>query len=78
MVAADLKRKVQRGESLLLPLTAVLETGNHIGQNKDGHQRRAAAQRFIGFVRDAIQGETPFVPTPLRSPEAGWSGSRVP
>jgi hypothetical protein len=64
-VASELEHKVQQGESLLLPLTAVLETGNHIGQNGDGRQRRAAAERFVRLVKDAIEGRTPFVPTPF-------------
>jgi hypothetical protein len=64
-VASELEHKVQQGESLLLPLTAVLETGNHIGQNGDGRQRRAAAGRFVRLVKDAIEGRTPFVPTPF-------------
>jgi hypothetical protein len=66
-VTSELERRVQQRESLLLPLPAVLETGNHIGQNGDGRQRRAAAERFIRLVRDAIDGKTPFVPTPFEA-----------
>ena len=64
-IAANLARKVQDREWLLLPQTAVLETGNHIGQIGNGHQRREAAQRFIQFVHDALHGKNPFVPTPF-------------
>lgn len=69
-VAADLQRKIEERESLLLPMSTVLETGNHIGQNGDGRQRREAASRFVDLIQQAIRGETPFRPTPFFEPEA--------
>lgn len=63
-VLAEMKQKIET-ESLLLPMSAIIETGNHIGQNGDGRQRRAAAQRFVEMVQQAIRGETPFTMTPL-------------
>ena len=60
-----LHAKMEAGESLLLPMTSVIETGNHIGQNGDGRQRRASAVRFAGFVEKAVAGQLPFAPTPL-------------
>ena len=70
----ELEGKVRNGETLLLPLSTVVETGNHIGQNGDGRQRREAAQKFIELVRAALQGKTPFTPTPFFETEAllGW------
>jgi len=62
-ILAELKRKERDRESLVLPIISVLETGNHIGQNGDGHQRREAALRFIRTVGQAVRGETPFLPT---------------
>lgn len=56
--------KVQAGEQLLLPLVSVIETGNHIGQNGDGGARRAAAARLVLLVRKALEGDSPFTPTP--------------
>jgi hypothetical protein len=75
-VDAQMQLKVEARESLLLPMSTILETGNHIGQNGDGHQRRDAANRFIDLVRDAIDGRTPFTPTPFFEPEAlrNWLG----
>lgn len=64
-VYAKMKKKIEERESLLLPMSAIIETGNHIGQNGDGRQRRSTAQRFIQFVKQALQGESPFTPTPL-------------
>ncbi len=65
-------RKIEERESLLLPMSAILETGNHIGQNGDGRQRRATAEKFVEFIRQAIRGETPFTPTPLVETERLW------
>ncbi|HEX4962011.1 MAG TPA: hypothetical protein VF173_14325 [Thermoanaerobaculia bacterium] len=67
-IYAQLEQKIKR-ETLLLPMSAIVETGNHIGQNGDGRQRRDAANRFVAFVRDAIRGETPFTTTPFFEPE---------
>jgi hypothetical protein len=73
-ILSGLKGKIRDGETLLLPLSAVVETGNHIGQNGDGRQRREAAEKFVELVRAALQGRTPFTPTPFFEAEAllGW------
>ena len=69
-------RKIEERESLLLPMSAILETGNHIGQNGDGRQRRTTAERFVDFIRQAIRGDTPFTPTPFfeAEPLLEWLG----
>jgi hypothetical protein len=46
-------------------MISILETGNHIGQNGDGRQRRETAERFVQFVEDALAGRAPFTPTPF-------------
>lgn len=64
--AADIinqvKQKIADDEKLFLPMATILETGNHIGQNGDGNQRRQCAQRFVDQVQRAISGESPFNP----------------
>jgi hypothetical protein len=70
VVLAQMEEKVKGRESLLLPMSAIVETGNHIGQNGDGRQRRAAADRFVGLVQQAIRGKTPFTPTPFFETDA--------
>lgn len=57
-----LAQKVRGGEQLLLPITTVLETGNHIGQNGSGEERWQAARRFAVEVKKALEGESPFIP----------------
>ena len=46
------------GERLVLPFTAVVETGNHIVQA--GGDRHAVAQRFATFLQLALQPDSPF------------------
>jgi predicted nucleic acid-binding protein len=68
--------RIKDGERFLLPMATLLETGNHIGQNGDGSQRRKAAERFVRLVTQAIAGDTPFTATPFVVPEtlAAWLG----
>ena len=57
-------------EELFLPMATILETGNHIGQNGDGHQRRVCAVRFVKQVTLALEGQSPFKPIRfLQKPE---------
>jgi hypothetical protein len=65
----DFRRKIEADERFLLPMATILETGNHIGQNGDGGERRKAAGRFIDLVTRAIEGTNPFTATPFVTPE---------
>jgi hypothetical protein len=58
----ELVQRHNEGHSLLLPLAAILETGNHIARVSDGNLRRRAAERFVGLIRLAIAGQAPFTP----------------
>ena len=60
-----MKEKIQGGESLLLPMTAIIETGNHIAQNGDGRQRRSCARKFIKQLQGAVAGKAPWTPIKL-------------
>jgi hypothetical protein len=59
------QRTTEGEESLVLPIVTILETGNHIGQNGNGGQRRLCAVRFINQVKDALNGTSPFSVTAL-------------
>lgn len=63
-IYAQLQQKIAT-ETLLLPMSAIVETGNHIGQIRDGSQRWSSAQNFVQFVKQALQGISPFTATPL-------------
>ena len=62
------------GASFLLPMAAIFETGDHIADLRDGRQRRRYAEVFRDRIREALQGEAPWVP--IRFPDsrqlAGW------
>lgn len=61
-IMAQLRERLVLKETLFLPMATILETGNHIGQNGDGRERRACAQRFVKQVSDALKGGSPFKP----------------
>jgi hypothetical protein len=59
-VMADLEAFIRYGDTLLLPLATIIETGNHISQLSDGQHRRQTAKRFCQMVIDAIDGKAPW------------------
>jgi len=60
-VIDELKSKrEQRETDLLLPVTAIIETGNHIAQVSDGRVRRSCAQRLSGVLVTVIEGNAPW------------------
>jgi len=66
---STLERYLEAGHTLLLPLTAVYEAGNHIAHVGNGDARRKAAQRFVEQVTQAIAGRAPWTPTPFPDPK---------
>jgi len=64
-ILASLHQFIDQRYTLLLPLAAVFETGNHIAHVTDGRERRSSAERFVRQVRLAIVREAPWTPTPF-------------
>ncbi len=64
-VLSGLEQKITGGWNLLLPIAAVIETGNHIAHVGNGTCRRSAAVRFVDQVQKALNGDAPWVVTPL-------------
>lgn len=54
---AELEVRSGRGERFILPVTTIIETGNHVEQATNN---RSAAEAFARFVRSAIGGDGPF------------------
>ncbi|MEU4665645.1 hypothetical protein AB0F83_28235 [Micromonospora chalcea] len=48
------------GDAFILPLTAVVETGNHISQLNNGYERRKAASTLDALLRLVMQGKAPW------------------
>ncbi len=66
-VLEEFRSRIENGDTFLLPVTTVIETGNHIAQINNGNQRRAYAQKFSDQVIESIQGTLPW--KPLKFPE---------
>jgi hypothetical protein len=60
MVRARLKEMQHSRDVLILPVTAVVETGNHISQLRKGHERRQAASTLTRLVRLVIERKAPW------------------
>ncbi|MFI6713355.1 hypothetical protein ACIBF7_43480 [Nonomuraea sp. NPDC050478] len=60
MVSGQLADKRSRCR-LILPVTAVIETGNHIAQLADGRLRRQYADKLSQLLRLVIEGKAPWV-----------------
>ncbi|MGK5095515.1 hypothetical protein WDW89_26325 [Deltaproteobacteria bacterium TL4] len=69
-IIESLEQKIKDNESLFLPMATILETGNHIGQNGNGNQRRDCAKRFVEQVTQAMEGKSPFKPISFLTHEA--------
>lgn len=69
-----LGERVQKNETLFLPMATIIETGSHVGQNGSGSARRSCAQRFVQQVTAALKGSSPFRPISFLQPEhmAAW------
>jgi hypothetical protein len=76
-VIADLKNSIRNRDTLLLPMAAVIETGNHISQVIDGRLRRQSAERFCEKVAAAIDGTAPWTAMRFWEPEQlrNWLGT---
>jgi hypothetical protein len=60
-VALEMKSRLDSGERFILPITAVIETGNFIGQLADGRERRATAIKFDLILRYVCNGDAPWI-----------------
>jgi hypothetical protein len=51
-----------KGATFVLPVTTIIETGNHIAQIQGvGDIRRACAERLVGALRAALEAQPPWV-----------------
>lgn len=66
-VQAEFTSRDEQGERFVIPVTAVIETGNHIAHAS--RDRRSAAQKFVRLLRMAQTGEVPYVLN-----EVSWDG----
>jgi hypothetical protein len=56
----DFKQAIDAGETFILPLATIIETGNHIAHISDGRLRRSIAEKFTIFIRLSLDNEAPW------------------
>ncbi len=59
-VFSCMRELIENNTTLLLPMAAVYETGNHIARLTDGGHRWCFALKFKGEVLKAIDGKAPW------------------
>ena len=59
-VLAEFSIRMADKSVLILPVTAVVETGNFIAQLPDGRLRRSTAKRFVDVLQLVIEGRAPW------------------
>ena len=64
-VIPQYQQYVDGGVTMILPVTSVVETGNHIAQLADGRLRREAAIRFDRTLAKVESGVAPWIPNEL-------------
>jgi hypothetical protein len=57
-VSEKINAEIEAGTTLVLPLAAIIETGNHIAQCPGN--RYALANNFAEFIRSAANADTPW------------------
>lgn len=68
-VKSDFGEYVKLGFEFIVPITTVIETGNHIAQNGDGAIRRSIATKFCQEIKNAMEGKTPYQISPMPNVE---------
>lgn len=58
-VRQEMRVRRSSGEQFILPITTVVETGNHIAQIKDS-SRRNVAEKFTVLLEQCLKGKAPF------------------
>jgi hypothetical protein len=60
-ILAEMGDRLNNGEEFILPITSVIETGNHIAQLSSGSARRQAATKLDALLRLICAGRAPWV-----------------
>lgn len=68
-VLSEQRDRQLKGDTFILPVAAVVETGNHIAQLRNGYDRRRAADRFSRILVLVASGQAPW-----RLYSSAWDG----
>lgn len=61
MVKGQLAEMLDQGVKMILPITALIETGNFIAQLSSGHERRATAAKLSDVLSMICDGTAPWI-----------------
>ncbi len=64
-VQAGFNEREAEGVQLQMPVTAIIETGAHVGRIGNGHDRLRCAVRFGELIEATLSGSAPWTFTPL-------------
>lgn len=67
-VMAEMRAQVELEATILLPIAAIIETGNHIAQCSNGQIRRNCAERLREVVDASLAGAAPWQIAPMIQP----------
>lgn len=59
-VKDEFKAAVEAKETLILPMSTIIESGNHIAHIADGKVRRTKAMKFQTFLKKTAKDEAPW------------------
>lgn len=59
-IKAEFDHAVKEKETLILPMSTIIESGNHIAHIADGTVRREKAMKFQEFLRKTAKEEAPW------------------
>jgi predicted nucleic acid-binding protein len=59
-VAEDFKKRLEAKDTLILPITSIIETGNHIAHHGNGSHRRTVAEKFAAMLQYTRDGAAPW------------------
>lgn len=73
-VLEEFELRINHEDHFLLPLVAILETGNHIGNLLDGNRRREYSIKLVEDIVMALDGKAPYRATyfPSREEFSKW------
>ena len=60
VISEEFNEYVELDCQFILPMATIIETGNHIAQNGNGHARRKSAEHFVTAVQGALNDEAPW------------------
>jgi hypothetical protein len=59
-IVEELETKLDAGETLILPVTTIIEAGNHIRHIDNGKARKSCAERFTQVLLATSAGKLPW------------------